>query len=372
MALEHERVLLIIGAGGGTDLGLPTNIGLLNEILSLLNISNRVNTIKELESAGFKNPEQQASSLYNTLLFGAPNSIDSVLMHRPDLVGVGKYLIAKVLTKYETDKLFMPYKNPEDESYEIKSLWFRDLLNLLRNKVEPSEINTINPKAMICNSYFKKMNFITFNYEKTFPYYMYQSLQSLYSFDGSEEAAFKQEFKRSFLIEHAYGQLGYLPFQEKEPKHSWGEMVLKTSSAFTPEQLRKISEEIIVVRDLYDKNNFKRSDKTDNIGAMINRAEKIVFLGFSFHKDNLRYLQLCGIHHINSDVFRSTNNPFKNKKCYGTCFGMSEFEKSRAKNDIGESLETDVELFDLSIKGFIREKFPHILWPNIGNDVGTF
>ena len=119
MLIQNKKVLIITGAGGGQGLGLPTNIGLLDEILSLVNIKNKNLTIKELEEAGFENPENLVLSLYDALLFGPPGSIDSLLIHRPDLIDIGKYLITKVLMKYETDLRFMPYTNVGDEKYAV-------------------------------------------------------------------------------------------------------------------------------------------------------------------------------------------------------------------------------------------------------------
>ncbi len=167
-------------------------------------------------------------------------------------MNIGKIYIAKVLISCEKD----------NNLRQTKDNWYMYLFDHLKTSFEELSQNNIS--------------FITFNYDRSLEYFLYEAIQNLFH-KGTKEC---EEMMESFPIVHLYGQLDPLPWQAKGGKRYLHSDLIERLSA-APENIKLISDE----RDIKESEEFQKAYK------LIDGAERMFFLGFSFDKTNLERLQ---------------------------------------------------------------------------------
>lgn len=248
--------LFILGAGASKPFGYPTGKKLRGEILfnpqheddivRAYNTKNdpMVEKMHRNSSAEFKQQFERSGDY----------SIDSFLEHRSKFMDIGKIYIAKVLMSYEQDRSL---RNGEDN-------WYMYLLDRIKA-----------PFERLCDN---NVSFVTFNYDRSLEYFLFEAIKSK-SGKGSSECTEKM---RHFPVVHLYGQLDPLPWQHPDGKeYSSAENILDRLIA-APENIKLISGE----RDVEKSAFFQKAYK------LIEQAERIFFLGFSFDETNLSRLNL--------------------------------------------------------------------------------
>lgn len=150
-----------------------------------------------------------------------------------------------------------------------------------------------NANGNWCMYLFKRMNisfeqfsqnnisFITFNYDRSLEQFLFEAIRSLLTRKSSE----CEEMMKEFPIVHLYGQLDPLPWQEPGGKeYSSVEDLLERLRA-APQNIKLISDE----RDIENSEEFQDAYK------LIQDADRIFFLGFSFDETNLKRLNLYSV-----------------------------------------------------------------------------
>ena len=104
------RSVFVLGAGASVrPFEYPTGIELSKHITNLLqpNIGSRLKD----DLRGCEIQEQQLYSFRDAFLRSGKNSIDAFLEHRPDLVQIGRMIIAATLIGYENEEKLFSYEN---------------------------------------------------------------------------------------------------------------------------------------------------------------------------------------------------------------------------------------------------------------------
>ena len=189
----------------------------------------------------------------------------------------------------------------------------------------------------------KNLTIITFNYDRSLEYFLYESMQNLFSMTNQET---KILFNESVVIHHMYGQLGFFDWQEKNSAvNNYGDIALskfmdkeidpvtkqlehrtsfinslpkiiadsKETIDHELEYLLKITNEIKTYREV-------ASNPEQVILERFYSADIFFFLGFGYHKQNLRCLNPQKV-----GVFK----PF-----YGTTYGFGKAQIDGIQNDI--------------------------------------
>ncbi len=259
------KTLFILGAGASYPFGYPTSIELRHKILygglSPDNIARALN--KGGGDFAAEEHYEQINKFIKVFKGAGVYSIDSFLEQRqkqqPELVDIGKIFIARMLIPYEED----------DRLRDTKDNWYMYLFDRL--KVSFDELGKNN------------ISFITFNYDRSLEYFLFEAIQDLFR-RGSKECT---EMMKNFPIVHLYGQLDPLPWQDPiagGKKYSSTNNLIERLRA-APENIKLISDE----RDIEESEKFQKAYK------LIQEAERIFFLGFSFDETNLKRLNLDSI-----------------------------------------------------------------------------
>jgi hypothetical protein len=331
------RTVFVIGAGANAEIGMPVGNELKTKIANLLNFSwhkERLVTGDELISSAilvnlkyhFPNDDFPNSAklfvVASTIAKAMPLSIsiDSYIEAQKgdnDIATCGKIAIARAILEAEQNcALFKVYYTPtapisNTESIEqLNSSWYP----LLFQKI--TEGCHINELAARLND----ISFIIFNYDRCFEYFMYNALMIYY--DIEHDVA--KNFVNNLHINHPYGTVGNLWDNNDE---------LTFGVTPYPPQLRMLADNIITFSESGAIDQKK--DSSNRIQYLVERADRIIFLGFAYHDQNLNLLfNHPGVLNVMDGVPISSAIT-----CYGTGYGMSDkdleylHEVLKAKND---------------------------------------
>jgi len=266
-----KRTVLIIGAGASDHLGYPVGSQLINQIVSLPGTEIFKNIYNEEVIKNFQ---------FRLKRYGS-YSIDDFLENNREFIEMGKSFIAYCLKKYEDeDKLFPPYN----------SGWYQYLFNkMLPSSDEQFENN--------------KITIITFNYDRSLEAYLHNTI--MHRFNQSE--ADSLNILRKIGIIHPHGMLGGYPEipysqcwkKDKELNEEDTQLLEKITNSI------KIIHEISEVEDTFCSNEFEIAHKA------LQKTEKIYFLGFGFHEDNIRRFRFFSEDNLEGKEVYSTSKGFR-------------------------------------------------------------
>lgn len=270
----ERQVVLVLGAGASKPYGLPLGSELHEMVLARHSACAKV-----LVNMGFQHAEYEAfcSELERALR----QSVDAFLETRPDLLEVGKAAIAYHVARCENfAKLYEASHDEHWYAYLFNLMATRDFGDFAKNKI----------------------SFVTFNYDRSLEVALLNALAANYQ-KSPDEAA---EMLAGIPIIHLYGKLGEL--SEFDPE---GRPYAPTDD---PELLRKAMDSIRIISE---GNNASEGEFDDpafcEARDLIKASEFTIFLGFAYHRTNVKRLTIPGGAAVQG-------------KYYGSTFGMTEGE----------------------------------------------
>ena len=278
----RARTLLVLGAGASAEVGLPIGAKLLQEIVKLTDIRfdhqqisgdlHLLEALKLVLNEG-RDVTRLNDHLHAAWQLGASakqalsidNVIDALEDKRVELVG--KLGIVRAIHEAERQSSYFKDQNGRfDQPYlnRFGGTWYDSFTKLLTEGVRKSEVAGI----------FDNLTIINFNYDRCVEQYLQFSLANYYGL-GLEQI---RELMPKLTIHRPYGIAGKLPWQEGNlPAVEFGGgQVIGTAQAAS--QIRTFTEQVEEGEDLR------------RIRAAVQDAERIVFLGFAFHRQNLDLL----------------------------------------------------------------------------------
>ena len=210
-------------------------------------------------------------------------SVDLFLEKRNEFIDVGKAAIASALIPFER-KLQLQRKLNTLE-------WYEYLFQKLNTDKE--------------NFHENNLSVLTYNYDRSFEYFLSQALKHTYGLNEIEAADL---LITSIPIIHLYGQLGTLPH--------FGENVREFKNKTTIEDIKLCASLIKIISEVELNPRL-----LDRITKILNNASNICFLGCGYHEPNIKLI---------FKNFWETEN-FKFKHFYGSCFDLEDGEKSVIK-----------------------------------------
>lgn len=231
--------VLVLGAGASRHVGYPLGSELVRDIWS-----QRVHPENETLPNGWSKDDvlEFATNLRRSGYY----SIDAYLEAESRHVPLGKYLIARRLKRAENlDVLFE------------NAGWYQYLLNVLvgRGDARPE----FRPE---------NLSVITFNYDRSLEAYLYHALLARCKVSADQA----RDMLARIPIAHVHGILGSFPDFEYR-------------ATSDPNELLAVSNGIQIIHECEDESPAFQAAR-----GLLQAAERIYFLGFGFHTDNVRRL----------------------------------------------------------------------------------
>jgi hypothetical protein len=263
-----RETLLIIGAGAGFDINMPMDAELASSIAGHVNIAfedNRKRSGNDLTMEALRilaklddpradpNPYYRAGRQISEGLLGWSSSIDGYLNRHQDQPLVqqcGKLAIAQIILESENGcgmhvDLSTPNRLVFRDAAQVHQSWFQRLWSIL-------ETGIIRSKNI--ENIFDKLHVITFNYDRTLEHFLLIGLQQAYHVSERDAAAI---INAKLDIDHVYGQVGDLPWQDKghgfafgrKPEahdlvHLWKRITTFNEEIFDTQLLTKLAEKV--------------------------------------------------------------------------------------------------------------------------------
>jgi hypothetical protein len=321
MNIKNKSLVLVLGAGASKEVNLPIGNELKHKIAQRLYFKfdefghslksgNRdliqafqISSMRSDGTLGDITPLLEVSKLIHDampLAISIDNFIDS---HRNDdrVSFCGKLAIAQCILEAEAKSTI--YVNPSNiynklNFSDVENTWFNAFFQQLTENCHIEDLS----------SRLKDVAVISFNYDRCLEHYLYLAFQSYYGISASESA----QLLASLEIHHPYGKVGALPWMTQSNE--------RIAFGATPnhQQLIEITK---LLRTFTEGTNPSVSD-IKTIRDTVAGAERLLFLGFAFHRLNLDLL--------------FSGQPSNTKKVFATALNISGSNCQQIKNELSE------------------------------------
>lgn len=330
--MVKQPSLLVLGAGAGHDVDMPTGEGIKPTISSMLDFRFRhfgeqtrgdhliVSALRKLvqESSEFQiNDAVDAAHLIRDALplaISIDNLIDNHRRNR-EVELLGKLSIVRSILAAEGKSKLRTLGDPEQASSIIKQLsrtWFAKLFRLLS---ENADLPCLADR-------FAQLAIVNFNYDRCFETFLIHAIEVYYGVARREAA----DLVSRIQIYHPYGTVGNLTWQEGDASIDFGVEP-------TPNELLLLARGIRTFNEGVDPNR----SSIDHIHRAIMNAEKLIFLGFAYHRQNMELL-------TPSEKIPDHYTP---KQVFGTALGISKSDTSHVKASLNKVLSERVSFAQL-------------------------
>lgn len=292
----RTKTTLIVGAGASCELQLPSGPELLDRMAQGFDFNRfggaqltRDNTAflkylaKMAERPGTTNEALYTATTRLRISAKLGTSIDGIIEQNDDdqLVTLcGKLAIAHFITQGEAkSSLRLTPKTEGELPLQIGDYWLVELGRMITSGVPRSKVEQA----------FDNLVIVSFNYDRSVEHFMPFALVTAYGMPLKEA---RRIVAAKLNIVHPYGTIGRLPWQTGEgPDIEWG-----TENPWN--MLNLISQIRTHGELLRDARAFQA------VRGAVSKCQRIVFLGFGFHPQNLDLL-LDGSMSHNPDVVAS-------------------------------------------------------------------
>ncbi|CAN5437110.1 hypothetical protein BH10PSE4_BH10PSE4_18460 [soil metagenome] len=275
----RAKTVFVIGAGASFEVGLPVGDNLLETIVGLTHFTfdfgrQTSGDPQILEALRILLNEGRDVTLLNQHLNAGRQlgqsarqaiSIDNVIdaLENPQIERLGKLGIARAILKAESDSQQFRV-SPGKSGLELgkfKNTWYNSLTKLLCEGVRKSQISSI----------FNNLEIINFNYDRCLEHYLQHSISDYYG-TGVVEV---QTAMNNLTIHRPYGMIGRLPWRQGDGSGvNFGSDGAR-QLADVAQQIRTFTEQV------------EEGERLEAMRAAIANADRIVFLGFAFHRQNV-------------------------------------------------------------------------------------
>jgi len=296
MGMKHTT--FILGAGSSEPYKYPIGEKLKYIIINNLNPNSK--TYNEL--LDFNYNKDLLNLFKNELTNCGRYSIDAFLSNRREFEDIGKTAIAQALIPFENKLNLFPEDNPLS----------KDLYKFIFNIISKTKDDIIN-----CG-----LNIITFNYDRSFEFYINNALCSSFKLNPYQS----YDFQKNIETIHVYGKLCNLPFEGNKsrpyvPTYDLDDLALARDQI-----------NVIHVGDEAIANNISRSIK------VLDNTHYLYILGFGYDELNLNRLKL------NNYIF---------ERIIGTTMGLLEPKKKFVLSYFGHhGYFYDNDVYDLMVNNY--------------------
>lgn len=256
-----RSTVLILGAGSSVHCGYPLGSQL------IANICRKQAKAPTDDIGPFASADVEA--FVRRLSRSGHYSIDAFLADAGDQIELGKFLIARELKRVEDlDRLFPPNN----------SGWYQYLFNQLLVDGKPE---------FACNN----ISIITFNYDRSLEAYLHTATMNRFGMSPEDASQALSEIP----IVHVHGVLGEYP-------------AVPYTNTDSADELLAISKGIKIIHEIEDRSDGFCSNAFEKSSGLLSDAERIFFLGFGFHHDNINRFRFFQPKNLVGKDIRSTTH----------------------------------------------------------------
>ena len=303
-----KKTVIVVGAGASQEANLPTADELKNRIDGLLDFDVSVEQpvkgdqiIRQvLSRLPNYDPYFQACDAIRAALPQA-TSIDSLIHERrgeSEIEFCGKLAIVRSILAAERSSRLSIDPGRQFNVRAVEKSWFNAFWKKLKENCHADELK----------DRFSSVILIIFNYDRCLEHFLYHSIQNYYGLSDDDAASLVNAIE----IFHPYGTVGSLPWTDGDAPTRFGAEPDANKLAALAGQIKTFTEGT----------NPDASD-VEAIRDHVAEAATLVFLGFSFHPQNMDLLRR-----------RGDNSGMQNRNCYGTAHGISRADRSVIGRDI--------------------------------------
>jgi hypothetical protein len=350
MSASKNRLILVVGAGASRELGLPTGAELKSKIAALLDIqfangfeqskgdyqvcaSLKERVRQEGDPRQDINPHLHAAWRIRDAMPQAI-SIDNFLdTHQGDekIELCGKLGIVKAILEAEkASNIYIDSRSAQSQlNYlELEKCWLNPFFRLL----------TENCRVGDLEARLRSVSLIVFNYDRCIEHYLFHAIQNYYGIGAPESA----HLISGIRIFHPYGTVGNLEWQNNRDTVPFGGSV-------TPSKLLAIATRIKTFTEGTD----PESSEVLNIRKGIAEAERVLFLGFAFHRLNMNLIQPDPMPRV-----AKLGEKYKGKrKFFGTAKGISTSDCGEIRRELASLGRIDLDEVEIRSDLACREIF---------------
>ena len=291
----NRRFVYIVGAGASAEAHLPTGDVLRQRIIALLTpihgdiharfdldihaaLVDLTHENKDLNGNQPKTPRHIRAYIEaaERIQSGLPLaiSIDNFLdSHRDDdcVATVGKLSIAKAILDAERASSLFIQDEHEHSTLNLRELeqtWYIPFFKLVTENCAVGDL----PRR------FSQLTLLVFNYDRCIEHFLFYALRRHYPLSKQEAA----ELVTSIEIRHCYGSIGPLPWQDLHKGVAFGGSLVSGKLIDSARAIRTFTEK-----------SMAHAGRPNPIRAALVHADRIVFIGFGFHKLNMQLLSDC-------------------------------------------------------------------------------
>lgn len=323
--MENKKTVFVVGAGASFEMGLPVGETLKKQISDMLRI---------LPRQDHENPRTANREIYQALKIAGSTAAPDVWLQRTVYVAddmanalpltlsidnylhnhngdkavevCGKLAIVRAILAAETHSaLYKPREQISLDFNKSSKAWLVPFMQLLSE-----DCNLAKLKERLSN-----VAFIIFNYDRCIEQFLLHAIMAIYKTDQENAASIVSGIE----IYHPYGTVGRLPWiKERSPN----EEVSEFGETPTASSLMKLVRGVKTFTEGTD-------DGSSDIIAIrrsVNEADRVVFLGFAYHRLNMKLLL--------GDNVRSRLT----RRVFGTAYGMSNSDTELVSNSLDNSL----------------------------------
>lgn len=252
----RSPTVFVLGAGASYESGFPLGFELRAKIIELLHGRDCLTLARGIDA----DPDE-LRKMGNHFQESSLPSIDAWLECNPKFRHLGKICISQVIGRSESPSILM------------RTEWLSLVWNRMR---DGATVETIGRNLIA---------FVTFNYDRSLEEFLYRAIRNTFT-DATEEQCTKALL--NIPIVHVHGQVGFLPWQEghKDMKRPYdGSMMSAAWALVCANGIRVISE------------GQDDSPELQRAHQLLAVADNIYFLGFGYHRANLKRLRFTADDH---------------------------------------------------------------------------
>jgi hypothetical protein len=284
-----KNTLFILGAGASVPYGYPTGAGLRSYICGSFQNAYRRLFLPKKPGADqeTKDETEKAQEFVDVFFKSSTPSIDLFMARNRKFSEMGKKAIVVAMMEHEKESRF------REKAHYPEQDWYTHLYEkMTEGMITPDSLPEFKKN---------KVNFITFNYDRSLEQFFYESLRN--SFSASPEEEIIKAFG-SMTIAHVYGKLGALDWESRKGT--------KYRSGCNLGLLKRAYQNI---RTIYEVGPNDCAEMKE----LIAQASRVFFLGFGYAKENLDAIGVAELLAGNRNIF-------------GTAFNRLPEEIMRIKN----------------------------------------
>lgn len=281
--MYRQKTTIVLGAGASAEFCMPTGTKLRGAIQTALRIEfttfgeprapkgyaigDAIQLLARQQNASTKNYEPACTEIVRAM--PGTDSIDAYIDTRgdnPHIATIGKLAIVECILKAEANsdlKIVNDGRQPIDIA-KVENTWAMKLARMMFDGCQKDDLK----------SRLENLSLIIFNYDRCFEHFLCNYIQTQYA----ESQAFAADVVRSLNPIHPYGTVGDLPWQADEISVPFGVDADGKAILLLSRDIHTYTEQIEDKKSLVE------------IHDAIRTAQRLIFLGFAFHEQNMELL----------------------------------------------------------------------------------